>query len=134
MTVYDLVLMIVLANSVQNAMVGDDNTLFGGIISATTLIILNTVLVRVLARSNHLQGLLVGHPVVLLNDGQLLQDVMAREGITRDQVVAALREHGMEQPEEAHIGVLEVDGSISIVPNNAVVHKTRRHYRALRLN
>ena len=134
MTVYDLVLMIVLANAVQNAMVGEDTTLFGGIVSATTLLLLNSILVRVVSRSRHLESLLVGNPVILLNDGQLLTDVMAREGITRDQVIAALREHGMDSPEQAHIGVLEVDGSISIVPNNALVHKTRRHYRALRLN
>ena len=112
MTVYDLVLMIVLANSVQNAMVGEDSTLLGGIVSATTLIILNLVLVRTLSRSKKLEQLLVGQPVVL----------------------AALHEHGMERPEEAHLAILEVDGSISVVPNNSTVHRTRRHYRALRLN
>jgi len=134
MTVYDLVLMIVLANSVQNAMVGDDNTLFGGIVSATTLLILNTVLVQFVSRSRRMESLLVGNPVILINDGQLLTDVMAREGISRDQVLSALREHGMDNPTDVHIGVLEVDGSISIVPSNSLVHKTRRHYRALRLN
>lgn len=134
MTIYDLVLMIVLANAVQNAMVGDDNTLFGGIVSATTLILLDTVLDQVIARSRRAERLLVGSPVLLLNDGKLMTDVMAREGITYEQMSAALREHGMDTPEEARIGILEVDGTISIVPNSAQVHKTRRHYRALRLN
>jgi uncharacterized membrane protein YcaP (DUF421 family) len=134
MTVYDLVLMIVLANAVQNAMVGDDNTLFGGLISATTLILLNRLLRYLLKRSSRLERTLVGEPVVLLNDGKLMTETMDREGITREQVLAALREHGLDSLEDAHICVLEVDGEISVVPTNAIVHRTRRHYRALRLN
>jgi uncharacterized membrane protein YcaP (DUF421 family) len=133
MTVYDLVLMIVLANAVQNAMVGDDNSLFGGIISATTLIVLNFILHFALRRSQKLENLLVGQPVVLLSDGVLQTTTLEREGLTREEVQAALREHGIERLEDAHICVLEVDGSISVVPSGAIVHKSRRTYRALRL-
>jgi uncharacterized membrane protein YcaP (DUF421 family) len=134
MTVYDLVLMIVLANAVQNAMVGDDNTLFGGIISATTLIVLNGLLRFALQRWSRFETALVGQPVVLVNDGRLMTEAMAREGISREQMMAALREHGLERVEDAHICVLEVDGAISVVPSHALVHRTRRTYRALRLN
>lgn len=134
MTVYDFVLMIVLANSVQNAMVGEDSTLLGGIVSATTLIILNRLLALALCRSKRLEHALVGSPVVLVNDGEMLTNVMAKEGITREQVMAALREHGMGRVEDVHIAILEVDGEISVVPSNALVHKTRHRYRALRLN
>ena len=134
MTVYDLVLMIVLANSVQNAMVGEDSTLLGGIVSATTLIVLNRLLAFALNRSTRLETALCGHPVVLLNDGVVLTDVLAREGVTREQLMVALREHGMDKVEDVHIAVLEVDGAISVVPSHAVVHKTRHRYRALRLS
>jgi len=134
MTVYDLVLMIVLANAVQNAMVGEDSTLGGGIVSASTLIVLNRLLAYAMNHSSGLARALVGHPVVLVNDGKLLAEALANEGITRDQVMAALREHGMARMEDVHIAILEVDGEISVVPSNAVVHKSRHRYRALRLN
>ena len=133
MTVYDVVLMVVLANSVQNAMVGEDSTLLGGIVSATTLLILNRLFVLALERSKKLERLMVGQPVVLFHNGHLNREVMLKEGITREQVLAALREHGMERLDEAHLCVLEVDGTISVIPSNAVVHRTKRHYRALRL-
>src|SRR5258708_39194903 len=71
MTVYDLVLMIVLANAVQNAMVGEDSTLAGGIISATTLIILNRLVAFAMNRSTRLVCALGGDPGIILNDGGL---------------------------------------------------------------
>jgi uncharacterized membrane protein YcaP (DUF421 family) len=134
MTVYDLVLMIVLANAVQNAMVGDDNTLFGGLISATTLILLNFALRFALRRSHRLEHLLVGEPIVLVNDGVLRTVALERESISREQILEALREHGLERIEEAHLCVLEVDGSISVIPSNTIVHRSHKHYRGLRLN
>ena len=133
MTIYDVVLMVVLANSVQNAMVGEDSTLVGGIVSATTLLVLNRLFVLALAKSRKLEKLMVGQPVLLFHNGNLNRDAMLKEGVTREQIMAALREHGMERLDEAHLCVLEVDGTISVIPSNAVVHKTKRHYRALRL-
>lgn len=133
MTIYDVVLMVVLANSVQNAMVGEDSTLVGGIVSATTLLALNRLFVLALGKSRKLEKLMVGQPVLLFHNGHLNREAMLAEGITREQIMAALREHGMERLDEAHLCVLEVDGTISVIPSNAVVHKTKRHYRALRL-
>ncbi len=133
MNIYDLVLIIVLANAVQNAMVGDDNSLAGGVVAAITLLVLNRIFTLAMARSPNLERFMVGEPLLILNDGQFLEDRMRCEGITREQVMAALREHGLEKPDEAHMCVLEVDGSISVVPKEAVVHKTKHHYKALRL-
>ena len=133
MNIYDLVLIIILANAVQNAMVGDDNTVLGGITAATTLLVLNKIFTKLMIRSRRFEHLMVGEPVVILNDGVLLRDRMKREGVTEDQVLAALREHGLERLNQAHICILEVDGTISVVPNDGAVHKTQRHYRALRL-
>jgi uncharacterized membrane protein YcaP (DUF421 family) len=133
MNIYDLVLIIVLANAVQNAMVGSDSTLVGGIVAAVTLLVLNRLFTLAMARSPKLEHFMVGEPLLILNDGQFLEDKMRREGVTREQVLAALREHGLERPEEAHMCVLEVDGTISVVPEDATVHKTRHHYKALRL-
>ncbi|MBS1716415.1 MAG: DUF421 domain-containing protein [Armatimonadetes bacterium] len=134
MTLYDIVLMVVLANSVQNAMVGEDTTLAGGLISATTLLILNRLLFLLIKRNKKVEHELVGEPVILLRDGKLQRQAMEREGITREQVQAALREHGLLELKAAELIVLEVDGSMSVIPHGAVVHRSRRHYRALRTN
>jgi uncharacterized membrane protein YcaP (DUF421 family) len=133
MNIYDLVLIIVLANAVQNAMVGSDNSLVGGIIAAITLLVLNRLFTLLLARSPRLERAMVGEPTLILNDGQFIPDHMQREGVTREQVLAAMREHGIDNPEECHMCVLEVDGTISVVPKEATVHKTRHHFKALRL-
>jgi uncharacterized membrane protein YcaP (DUF421 family) len=134
MNIYDLVLIVVLANSVQNAMVGNDTTLAGGLVAALTLLLLNRITTLAMARSTGLEQYLVGQPSLLLNDGKLISAHMAREGITREQIMAALREHGLERLDQVRMAVLEVDGTISVVPREAMVHRTRRHYRGLRLS
>jgi uncharacterized membrane protein YcaP (DUF421 family) len=133
MTIYDLVLIIVLANSVQNAMVGNDTTLFGGLAAALTILVLNRIFALLIVRYPALAHQMVGEPVLIVNDGKLLLNRMKREGVTREIVMAALREHGLSRPEDAHMCVLEVDGTISVVPQDAAVHRTRRHVRALRI-
>lgn len=133
MNIYDLVLILVLANAVQNSMVGDDSTLLGGLIAAVTLLVINRIFTLMLGRSRRLEHLMVGEPRLIVNDGHAMQDRMRREGITRDQLLAALREHGLDCVEQARMCVLEVDGSISVVPGNSEIHNSRRHYKALRL-
>src|SRR5579872_3103481 len=74
MNIYDLVLIIVLANAVQNAMVGSDNSLFGGMTAAITLLVLNRLFNFAMERSDKLERLMVGEPVLIVNDGQPLTD------------------------------------------------------------
>ena len=133
MNIYDLVLIIVLANAVQNSMVGDDNSLAGGIVAAITLLVLNRLFTIAMARSTGLEHAMVGGPVLILNDGELIPDRMRREGVTREQVLTALREHGLDSLDQAHMCVLEVDGSISVVPKDATVHNTRRRFKTVRM-
>src|SRR5579884_2222480 len=94
MTIYDLVLIVVLANSVQNAMVGNDNTLGGGLVAALTLLVLNRLFTVLLLKSPALEHHMVGEPVLIVNDGHLLKDRLEKEGLTAEVVMAALREHG----------------------------------------
>ena len=133
MNVYDLVVIIVLANAVQNAMVGNDNSLVGGVVAAVTLLVLNRVVTTLIARSSNVERVLVGEPVVLVNHGQLMPGNLKRCGITEDQVMEALREHELDHLDRARLCVLEADGTISVVPEGSTVHRTRRHYRGLRL-
>lgn len=129
MSAYDLVLVIVLANAVQNALVGGDNTLAGGLVSALTLLVLNFFLTMLLDRFPQLEKQLSGEPAVLITDGVVQWNTLHREGITRDELMAALREHGVATAEEVRLAVLEVDGAVSVVPREARVHRTHRRFR-----
>jgi len=133
MTVYDLVLIVVLANSVQNAMVGNDTTLVGGIVSACTLLLLNRFFTALLVANPRFEHFAAGEPVLLVRDGNMLRENMRKEGITPELVMAALREHGIGGINEVQMAVLEVDGTISVVPKQATVYRTRHHFRALRV-
>jgi uncharacterized membrane protein YcaP (DUF421 family) len=133
MSLYDLVMIIVLGNAVQNAMINNDNTLVGGLVAATVLLVLNRLFNVLSFHSKTIERLMVGEPVLIISDGALLPAPMKRQGITEEQVLAALREHGMDQVADVHMAVLEVDGTISVVPSGSNVLKTKRHFRALRL-
>jgi len=133
MSLYDLVLIIILGNAVQNAMINGDNTLGGGVVAAIVLLALNRAVNAAIVRSKSAERTLVGEPVLFVRNGKMLRQTMSREGITRDQLDAALREHGITSLEGVHMCVLEVDGSISVVPQQSTVLKTRHHYRGLRL-
>jgi len=133
LSLYDLVMIIILGNAVQNAMINNDNTLGGGIVAASTLLTLNWTLNGFMTRSKRAERFLVGGPVLIVHDGVPLRDRMARQGISDDQLSAALREHGIDDVRDVHLAVLESDGTISVVPQGAQVLKTRRHFRGLRL-
>ncbi|HEX5503913.1 MAG TPA: YetF domain-containing protein [Thermomicrobiales bacterium] len=132
MSAYDLVLVVVIANAVQNALVGGDTTLVGGIVSALTLLALNRLFTWLLDRFPALEREMVGEPVVLVSDGLPCWDRLRREGVTREELMAGLREHGVASLDEIRLAVLEVDGTISVVPREARVHRTHRRYRGLR--
>ncbi|MGH2459423.1 MAG: DUF421 domain-containing protein [Chloroflexota bacterium] len=133
MTIYDLVLIVVLANSVQNAMVGNDNTLVGGLVAAIILLLINRAFTVLLTRFPGLEQRMVGEPILIAKDGHLLDERMKKEGLTEEVIMAALREHGFARLEDAKMCVLEVDGTISVVPKDATVHRTRHHFRTLRV-
>jgi len=126
---YDFVLVVVVANSVQNALVGGDNTLVGGLASTATLFAMNRLYTELLDRVPALQRRLVGEPVVLINDGHVRRAAMRRQGVTTDELLAALREHGLTDPKAVRLAVLEVDGDISVVPADVRVHRTHRRIR-----
>ncbi|MGB8644390.1 MAG: YetF domain-containing protein [Anaerolineae bacterium] len=133
MSVYDLVLIVVIANSVQNAMIGQDTTLGGGLIAALVLLILNRGFTWLILRHPELKHWLIGEPILIVREGRLLQKAMQREGITQDNILAAMREHGIADLADVQIAVLEVDGTLSIVAKDSDVHRTHRHVRGMRI-
>ena len=129
MTPFDLVVLLVISNAVQNAMLGPDNSLNGGILAALSLLFVNRVVARLGSRSRWLQEQLVGQPTVLVNDGQLVEENLRREGVSDDEVTQALREHGIQDLKTVKLAVLEVDGTISVVASDAHITRTRRRIR-----
>lgn len=115
MNVYDLVLVMAVANAVQNAMTQGSGALRVGMASAGTLLVLGWAASRAFTRHPRLESALVGTPTLLLQDGQFLPDHLRRERVTQELVLAALREHGLDGPEEARLVVMEVDGTLSVV-------------------
>ena len=112
---FDLVLLLVLSNAVQNSMNGGDNSLVGGLVSATTLILLNFALGYATFRSKRLEAIIEGRPQVLIHNGRLFEDVMARSQLTHHELEAALRQEGCANIGDCHSAILENNGSISVV-------------------
>ena len=112
---FDLVLLLVLSNAVQNAMNGGDNSVLGGLVSASTLVALNSVVAVVTARSKRAEALIEGHPLVLIHNGKLYDHMMDQAKITRHELNSALRQAGCSCVEEVHYAVLENNGAISVV-------------------
>jgi uncharacterized membrane protein YcaP (DUF421 family) len=73
-----------------------------------------------------------GEPVLIVREGKLLKDCMKKEGVTREHVMAAMREHGIGELDKVQMAVLEVDGTISIVAKDAEVHRTRHRFRGIK--
>jgi uncharacterized membrane protein YcaP (DUF421 family) len=113
---FDLVLLLVLSNAVQNAMNGGDNSLTAGLLLALTLISLNVLMANLTWRSRRIEELVEGKPRVLVYNGQLRMLYLAREKITRHELMAALRDAGISKIEDVHVAVLETSGRISVQP------------------
>jgi uncharacterized membrane protein YcaP (DUF421 family) len=111
---FDLVLLLVLSNAVQNAMNGGDNSLLAGMILAVVLVLLNSLVGLVTYKSKRLEALVEGRPEVLVHNGKLFEDVMQRERLTHHELNAALRASGCTSIEEVHYAILENNGQITV--------------------
>jgi uncharacterized membrane protein YcaP (DUF421 family) len=111
---FDLVLLLVLSNAVQNSMNGGDNTVLGGVLSATTLVAANWLLSYFTYRSKRLQRAIEGRPQVIVHNGHIYRDVMEREKLTQSELDAALRSAGCGSVNDVHFAVLENNGQISV--------------------
>ena len=113
MTPFDLTLLLLLSNSVQNAMTGPDTSLAGGIAAASTLLVLNYVIGTMSGANRAFRRVVQGEPSLLVHDGKTNPEHMAREHVSMDELERALREHGIASVHDVALAVLEVDGSIS---------------------
>jgi uncharacterized membrane protein YcaP (DUF421 family) len=111
---FDLVLLLVLSNALQNSMNGGDNTVTGGVISAVTLVFLNWMLGYATYRSKKIGRFVEGRPQVIVHNGHVYRDVMASERLTQDELDAAIRLAGCASIHDVHFAILENNGQISV--------------------
>jgi uncharacterized membrane protein YcaP (DUF421 family) len=117
--VYDLAMIMALSNAVQNAMTGGLGNFPIGLATSSTVVIAAWAISRVLARRSTLEARFLGSPVLLVNDGHVLKDRLRHQHVSPDELNEACRERGIDSPHDCRLVVLEVDGSISVVPQTA---------------
>src|SRR5438445_12051522 len=116
MSPFDLVLLLVLSNAVQNSMNGGDNSVIGGMISAATLVAINWFVGLLTYKSKRAEALIEGRPELLIHNGRLFETSLAKSQLTRHELRAALRESGCYDVEDVQAAFLENDGTISVIP------------------
>lgn len=127
----DVILILLISNSVQNAMVGSNDSLLGGIVAALVLFIVNFLLKQIMYRSKFIKELILDKPEILVHNGKIEFKTLAKLGITSDELQEAMREHGIEYFKDIRLAMMEIDGNISIISGNETIkqthHKRKTH-------
>ncbi|MGE8227847.1 MAG: DUF421 domain-containing protein, partial [Stenotrophomonas sp.] len=114
-TPFDMLLLVLLGNAVQNALLGPDTSLGGGLLLAATLIALNYIVGWITTRSALMEQVIEGEPVVLARHGHVLQKVLQRELVSKADFAKAMRDAGCDQVDEVDLALLETNGHITII-------------------
>lgn len=129
LSVIDLVFILLISNSVQNAMVGSDSSLIGGLLAASSLFVANFIFKLLLARYPQFDKFIEGEAVLLVYKGKVNEKNMAKAKISMTELTEAIREHGVASIENVDLAVLEIDGNISII-SGEFKHQTVRKRKA----
>jgi uncharacterized membrane protein YcaP (DUF421 family) len=129
MTPFDLTLLLLLSNAVQNAMTGPDTSLWGGVVAACTLLLMNYLVAELSGENRRFRKFVEGQPTLLIHDGQVISSHMAKEHVSNDELRRALREHGIADYKDVALAVLEVDGSISCLKYDDLAPTAHSHLR-----
>lgn len=111
---FDLVVLLSLSNTVQNAMIGDDNSITGGVIGALSLLVINWVLMWILYRAPRVNAALEGSPSTLIRDGAVDVAAVKHEAMTHEELISVLNRNGFNDPAEVEICILEPNGTFYI--------------------
>ncbi len=129
----DVILILLISNSVQNAMVGPDTSLIGGLIAALVLFAINYVIKKLTHRYKVVGDLLLDKPQILIHDGKLDFKALSKLDISDEELKEAMREHGIEFFKNVKLAMLEIDGTISIISEDnkklKQTHYKRKHNR-----
>lgn len=126
----DVILILLISNSVQNAMVGPDTSLWGGLAAATVLFLINFLLKKFMFRFKWFSKLLQDKPEILIHEGKLDFKQLSRLDISHEELKEAMREHGVEHFTDVKLAMLEPDGNISIISGDVRLRQT--HYKRRR--
>jgi len=120
----DVILILLISNSVQNAMVGSNTSLYGGLVAALALFVVNFIFKKVMSKSNFIRELVQDTPEILIHNGKIEFNKIAKLGITNEELQEAMREHGVEYYKDVKLAMFEIDGSISIISGNENLKQT----------
>ena len=123
----DVILILLISNSVQNAMVGPDTSLLGGMAAAAALFVLNFIVKKLVARYDFFQHIIQEKAKILIHEGKSDYKMLASADITHDELMEAIHEHGLENISEVKLAILEMDGNISIIAGKNGLKET--HYK-----
>lgn len=123
---FDLVVLLLLSNTLQNAIIGNDSSLAGGLLGAATLLVANYLAVRFLSRHPMVERVVAGEPEVLVRDGRVIESTLQRNLITRGDLEAAARRQGFERLDRIAVCRLEVGGALTFIPAQPT-EEERRH-------
>jgi uncharacterized membrane protein YcaP (DUF421 family) len=112
---FDLVVLLMLSNTVQNAIVGNDNSVTGGIIGAAVLLLINALVVKLFYKHPRWSRVLEGQPVYLIRHGRLNEKELARQAISKEELEAIVRRQGFDNLKEVEESVLETNGTVTVV-------------------
>jgi uncharacterized membrane protein YcaP (DUF421 family) len=129
LSVIDLVFILLISNSVQNAMVGPDTSLNGGLVAAGALFLANYTLKQVLYRSKRISDLVQGEALLLIYEGVANMGNCKKAEITIEELEAAVREHGARDIQKVDLAILEVDGNISVISSDYQTRSSVAHPR-----
>ena len=132
LNVYDLAMLMALSNGVQNAMTGGLGNLSIGLATSTTVLIAAWLVSRFLIHRPRLEERFVGVPTLLVHDGKVLSRGMRKQRVSNAELAEALRQHGLDDPRDAKLVILEVDGSVSVIPKTHLEKPKRRQRRRRR--
>lgn len=126
----DVVLLLLISNAVQNAMVGSDTSLQGGLIAALVLFVANFIVKRLMFSSQKFESFLEDDPVILIKDGVVDQNALEKVKISKGELEESIREHGVNGIENVKLSILEVDGNISVISEDEKDKQT--HYSRIK--
>ena len=130
----DVILILLISNSVQNAMVGSNTSLYGGIVAAFALFVINFMFKKIMLKSKFIKNLVQDKPEILIHNGKIDFKTIARLGITNDELEEAMREHGVEYFKDIKLAMFEIDGNISVISgdkNLKQTHHKRKIHKTL---
>ncbi|MCX6286851.1 MAG: DUF421 domain-containing protein [Bacteroidetes bacterium] len=127
LSVFDLVFILLISNAVQNAMVLGDNSLVGGLLAALALFAVNYAMKYLQYRFPGFSKALQGEPVMLVYHGVILESHLKIAKITKEEVLEAIREHGVPSEKDVDLAILEVDGNISVLSSKFAKTSSHRH-------